>query len=51
MTLAHFLDGLRCEVCRTLNMLWLDAVRGIVECHHCHQTALVALPEDGGETR
>ncbi|MFC6085797.1 hypothetical protein [Sphaerisporangium aureirubrum] len=45
------LDGLRCEVCRCLNMLWLDPVRGIIECHACHQTAIALPPENGGEAR
>ncbi|MBB6471676.1 hypothetical protein [Sphaerisporangium rubeum] len=50
-TLAHFLDGLRCEMCRALNLLWLDPVRGVVECRNCHQTALVAVDETTGEAR
>ncbi|MET8145368.1 hypothetical protein ABZU32_34135 [Sphaerisporangium sp. NPDC005288] len=47
MTLAHFLDGLRCSVCGTLNMLWLDPVRGMVECRECGHSALCLL--DSGE--
>ncbi|GAA1632135.1 hypothetical protein GCM10009733_031290 [Nonomuraea maheshkhaliensis] len=50
MTLAHFLDGLRCASCRALNALWLDALRGLVECSECGQTAL-AFPEIGEEVR
>ncbi|MEO3811441.1 hypothetical protein ABGB17_20815 [Sphaerisporangium sp. B11E5] len=50
-TLAHFLTGLRCEVCRCLDVLWLDPVRGVVECRNCHQTALVAVDETTGEAR
>ncbi|MEV4180989.1 hypothetical protein ACFV1N_13670 [Streptosporangium canum] len=46
MTLAHFLDNLRCSVCGTLNALWLDPVRGLVECRECGQRAL-AFPEIG----
>ncbi|GAA4505011.1 hypothetical protein [Nonomuraea ferruginea] len=40
MTLAHVLDGLRCASCHTLNVLWLDPVRALVECRECGQTAL-----------
>lgn len=43
MTLAHFLDGLRCSSCDALNVLWLDPVRGMVECRECGQSALCAL--------
>ncbi|GAA5085608.1 Zn ribbon nucleic-acid-binding protein [Thermocatellispora tengchongensis] len=46
MTLAHFLDGLRCACCGALNMLWLDPLRGLVECRECGQSAL-AFPEIG----
>ncbi|MEU8268534.1 hypothetical protein AB0B89_15360 [Sphaerisporangium sp. NPDC049002] len=46
MTLGHFLDGLRCSMCRALNMLWLDPVRGLVECRECGQTA-ICVPESG----
>jgi hypothetical protein len=48
MTLAHFLDGLRCSNCLTLNVLWLDPTRGLVECRECGQSAF-AFP-DMGET-
>ncbi|GAA4599119.1 hypothetical protein GCM10023194_78330 [Planotetraspora phitsanulokensis] len=48
MTLTHFLDGLRCACCGALNMLWLDPVRGLVECHECGQIALT-LPDTGKE--
>ncbi|MEW9531905.1 hypothetical protein [Microbispora sp. NPDC049125] len=47
--LAHFLDGLRCSVCGVLNVLWLDPVRGMVECHECGQKAAVLVdPIDCG---
>ncbi|MDH2429286.1 hypothetical protein [Sphaerisporangium sp. TRM90804] len=39
MTLAHILDGLRCACCGGLNVLWLDAVRGLVECRQCGERA------------
>ncbi|GAA4199024.1 hypothetical protein [Microbispora amethystogenes] len=45
---AHFLDGLRCSVCGAFNALWLDPVRGLVECNECGQTALT-IPEPGRE--
>ncbi|MFI9835525.1 hypothetical protein ACIHFD_00720 [Nonomuraea sp. NPDC051941] len=49
MTLAHFLDGLRCATCNTLNALWLDPIRALVECRECGQTALtVTDPDEGG---
>ncbi|GAA4932972.1 Zn ribbon nucleic-acid-binding protein [Nonomuraea thailandensis] len=50
MTLAHFLDGLRCASCGVLNVLWLDAMRGLVECSECGQIALT-FPEVGEEVR
>ncbi|WP_289007995.1 hypothetical protein [uncultured Thermomonospora sp.] len=43
MRLAHFLDGLRCSCCGALNVLWLDSVRGILECHECGQKAIVLV--------
>ncbi|MFC7381867.1 hypothetical protein [Sphaerisporangium rhizosphaerae] len=46
MMLAHFLDGLRCSICGTLNALWHDPVRGMVECRECGQSAL-CVPESG----
>ena len=49
MTLAHFLDGLRCAMCGCLNMLWLDPVCGLLECRECGQTALTVPCENGGE--
>ncbi|WP_336216829.1 hypothetical protein [Nonomuraea sp. LPB2021202275-12-8] len=48
--LAHFLDGLRCAACLTLNVLWLDPVRAMVECRACGQTALIACDIDEGRT-
>ncbi|MET9248121.1 hypothetical protein [Nonomuraea sp. NPDC003709] len=48
MTLAHFLDGLRCALYGALNVLWLDSLRGLVECSECGQTALT-FPEIGEE--
>ncbi len=44
MRLAHLLDGLRCADCLTLDVLWYDPVRGLVECCECGQRARV-LPE------
>ncbi|MER6949976.1 hypothetical protein ABT294_38770 [Nonomuraea sp. NPDC000554] len=46
MTLAHFLDGLRCSCCQSLNALWLDPARAVVECRECGQSALI-FPEIG----
>ena len=46
MTLAHVLDGLRCSICKTLNTLWLDPSRALVECRECGQSALI-FPETG----
>lgn len=49
MTLAHFLDGLRCAVCHMPDVLWLDPVRALVECRECGQTALtVPGTNEGG---
>ncbi|WP_156325343.1 hypothetical protein [Nonomuraea sp. SBT364] len=46
MRLTHVLDGLRCAVCHTVNGMWLDPVRGLVECRECGQTALtVPVPD------
>ncbi|MEU0572454.1 hypothetical protein ABZ297_44610 [Nonomuraea sp. NPDC005983] len=44
MTLAHFLDGLRCSSCQTLNALRLDPARSVVECRECGQSVLI-FPE------
>ena len=43
MRLAHILDGLRCSGCGALDVLWLDPVRGIVECHECGEKASVMV--------
>ncbi|WP_405395269.1 hypothetical protein [Microbispora hainanensis] len=43
MRLAHILDGLRCSCCGALDVLWLDPVRGIVECHECGEKAAVMV--------
>ncbi|MFF4775360.1 hypothetical protein ACFY05_21125 [Microtetraspora fusca] len=48
MILAHLLDGLRCSGCGVLDVLWLDPVRGLIECRECGQTALT-FPEIGEE--
>ncbi|MEU7853039.1 hypothetical protein [Nonomuraea sp. NPDC049141] len=48
MTLAHFLDGLRCATCLTLNVLRLDPVRALVECAECGQAALIVTDPDEG---
>ncbi|MGW7481536.1 hypothetical protein ACWGH8_23390 [Nonomuraea muscovyensis] len=50
MTLAHFLDGLRCADCGALNVLRLDPIRALVECTECGTSALV-VPEIGKEVR
>ncbi|GAA5048006.1 putative UBP type Zn finger protein [Thermocatellispora tengchongensis] len=38
---THRLEGLRCSDCGTLDALWLDLVRGMVECGECGQRALI----------
>lgn len=43
--LARILDGLRCAACGTVDTLWLDLLRGLVECRECGQGAL--LDPDG----
>ncbi|XVQ86990.1 hypothetical protein ACQP2K_06100 [Microbispora siamensis] len=43
MRLAHILDGLRCSGCGALDVLWLDPVRGIIECHECGEKATVIV--------
>lgn len=45
MTWPERLAGLRCAVCKARDHLWLDPVRGIVECRRCGQSALVAPSE------
>ncbi|MET8160394.1 hypothetical protein ABZT47_28885 [Sphaerisporangium sp. NPDC005289] len=50
-SLVHLLDGLRCEICRCLDVLWLDPVRGLVECRECGQTAITLPAKDGGDAR
>ncbi|MER6943880.1 hypothetical protein ABT294_07645 [Nonomuraea sp. NPDC000554] len=50
MTPAYFLDGLRCSFCRTLNALWLDPARALVECRECGQRALIVTDADDGRT-
>ncbi|SPL93934.1 unnamed protein product [[Actinomadura] parvosata subsp. kistnae] len=50
MTLAHVLDGLRCASCGTLNTLWLDLPRALVECSECGQTALILTDTDEGRS-
>jgi hypothetical protein len=37
---AHFLDGLRCIWCNTLNASWLCGDGTTVECAECGQTSL-----------
>ncbi len=46
--MTHLLHGLRCATCLTLNVLWLDPVRGLVECAECGQTALIVTDPDEG---
>ncbi|MEU7890536.1 hypothetical protein AB0B54_33960 [Microbispora bryophytorum] len=43
MRLAHILDGLRCSCCGASDVLWLDPVRGIAECHECGEKATVIV--------
>ncbi len=47
MRLAHFLDDLRCSGCGALDVLWLDPVRGLVECHECGQKASILVDFPG----
>lgn len=42
-TLAHRLDGLRCSSCGEPDVLWLDPVRGMVECHECGEKTAVLV--------
>jgi Zn ribbon nucleic-acid-binding protein len=35
----ELLEGLRCAACGALDVLWLDATRGLVECRACGQGA------------
>ena len=44
MRMAHLLDGLCCADCLTLDVLWYDPVRGMVECAECGHRAHI-LPE------
>ncbi|GAA4952682.1 hypothetical protein HD597_009644 [Nonomuraea thailandensis] len=48
--MTHLLHGLRCATCLTLNALWLDPLRGLVECSECGQTALIVTDPDEGRT-
>lgn len=48
--LAHLLDGLRYAACHTVNVLWLDPARALVECHECGQTSLIVPAADEGRT-
>ena len=48
--LAHFLHGLRCASCGTLNALWLDLIRALVECRECGQTALTVPSTNEGRS-
>lgn len=49
MTPFHFLlDGLTCSSCGTQDTLWLDLVRGAVECRECGQGALLD-PDQGAQ--
>ncbi|MET9251594.1 hypothetical protein [Nonomuraea sp. NPDC003709] len=50
MTLAHFLDGLRCSDCGAIHVLRLDPLRALVECTECGISTLV-VPEIGMEVR
>ncbi|MEV5413608.1 hypothetical protein AB0K60_32865 [Thermopolyspora sp. NPDC052614] len=47
MRLAHLLDGLRCADCLTIDVLWYDPVRGLVECRECGHRANVAFENIG----
>ncbi|GAB3163815.1 hypothetical protein [Microbispora hainanensis] len=41
------LDDLRCSGCGALDVLWLDSLRGLVECHECGQKTAVLV--DGAD--
>lgn len=43
---VHFLDGLRCPTCSTLNASWLISDGPVVVCTECGQTCLVIGPEE-----
>lgn len=43
---VHFLDGLRCPTCTTLNASWLLADGAAVQCAECGQTCLAIGPEE-----
>ncbi len=45
--LAHILDGLHCPGCGTLDALWLDSLRGIVECAECGHKARALVDGPG----
>ena len=47
--LAYILDGLCCSACHAVNTLWLDLMRGLVECHACGQGALLDPDEEEDE--
>lgn len=44
---VHFLDGLRCPACRTLNASWITADGTAVQCTECGEIACAA----GDQTR
>jgi len=43
MRLAHILDDMRCSGCGAVDVLWLDPVRGIVECRECGEKAFAIV--------
>ncbi|MER6177004.1 hypothetical protein [Streptosporangium sp. NPDC001681] len=45
--LAYILDGLRCAACGAVNTLWLDLIRGLVECRECGQGVFLDPDHDG----
>ncbi|WP_202638862.1 hypothetical protein [Bailinhaonella thermotolerans] len=47
----HFLTGLRCPTCGTLNASWLDPAACLVECGECGQTSHALIEMNGGEAQ
>ncbi|GGP03209.1 hypothetical protein LDL08_11640 [Nonomuraea glycinis] len=46
--MRELLEELRCATCHTVNALWLDPVRALVECRACGQIALIVLDVNEG---
>jgi Zn ribbon nucleic-acid-binding protein len=45
--LVYLLADLRCSVCATLDALWLDPRRRVVECRECGSQAPVVVDSGG----